>query len=136
MVSSFTHIVYSIVYFVYSVWFIRWIVHTFCLASPDVVVIHDAVRPFVDEETLRQVALAAREYGVSVGNWGHAGVDIESVVICPQNMCGAVQIYRTEFVVAPKTLAYLNSSVGLHIYVLQFSKYVRGNHYLYIDIKY
>ena len=31
--------------------------------------IHDAVRPFVDEETLRQVAEAAREYGVSVESW-------------------------------------------------------------------
>ena len=32
---------------------------------PDVVIIHDAVRPFVDEETMRHVANAANEHGVS-----------------------------------------------------------------------
>ncbi|KAI0232911.1 D-ribitol-5-phosphate cytidylyltransferase [Lamellibrachia satsuma] len=33
--------------------------------SPDVVVIHDAVRPLVDEDTVKQVAVAAWEYGSS-----------------------------------------------------------------------
>ncbi|KAK2186067.1 hypothetical protein NP493_204g06099 [Ridgeia piscesae] len=33
--------------------------------SPEVVIVHDAVRPFVDEDTLREVSLAAWEYGSS-----------------------------------------------------------------------
>lgn len=32
---------------------------------PEVVVIHDAVRPFVEEGFLHQIALAAKEHGVS-----------------------------------------------------------------------
>ncbi|XP_073532568.1 D-ribitol-5-phosphate cytidylyltransferase isoform X3 [Phyllobates terribilis] len=35
------------------------------LQKPEVVIIHDAVRPFVDEETLTQVTTAARQYGCS-----------------------------------------------------------------------
>ncbi|XP_044149947.1 D-ribitol-5-phosphate cytidylyltransferase isoform X4 [Bufo gargarizans] len=35
------------------------------LQKPEVVIIHDAVRPFVDEETLLQVTCAARQYGCS-----------------------------------------------------------------------
>ena len=45
-----------------------------CLVSPDVVVIHDAVRPLVDEDTVKQVAVAAWEYGVSV--WGSVGIRV------------------------------------------------------------
>ena len=33
---------------------------------PKVVIIHDAVRPFVDEDFLYQIAVAAKEHGVSV----------------------------------------------------------------------
>ena len=32
--------------------------------EPDVVVIHDAVRPFVDEQIVKEVASAANEHGV------------------------------------------------------------------------
>lgn len=32
---------------------------------PEVVVVHDAVRPFVDEDFLCQITLAAKEHGVS-----------------------------------------------------------------------
>lgn len=35
------------------------------LPKPEVVIIHDAVRPFVDEETLHQVTGAARQYGAA-----------------------------------------------------------------------
>ncbi|XP_075684893.1 D-ribitol-5-phosphate cytidylyltransferase isoform X2 [Rhinoderma darwinii] len=35
------------------------------LQKPEVVIIHDAVRPFVDEETLLQVTSAARQYGAA-----------------------------------------------------------------------
>ncbi|XP_066441788.1 D-ribitol-5-phosphate cytidylyltransferase isoform X4 [Eleutherodactylus coqui] len=35
------------------------------LKKPEVVIIHDAVRPFVDEETLLQVTSATRQYGCS-----------------------------------------------------------------------
>ncbi|XP_044149945.1 D-ribitol-5-phosphate cytidylyltransferase isoform X2 [Bufo gargarizans] len=35
------------------------------LQKPEVVIIHDAVRPFVDEETLLQVTCAARQYGAA-----------------------------------------------------------------------
>ncbi|XP_072010495.1 D-ribitol-5-phosphate cytidylyltransferase isoform X3 [Engystomops pustulosus] len=35
------------------------------LQTPEVVIIHDAVRPFVNEETLLQVTNAARQYGCS-----------------------------------------------------------------------
>ncbi|XP_069815437.1 D-ribitol-5-phosphate cytidylyltransferase isoform X2 [Dendropsophus ebraccatus] len=35
------------------------------LQTPEVVIIHDAVRPFVDEETLLQVTSAARQYGAA-----------------------------------------------------------------------
>ncbi|XP_073532567.1 D-ribitol-5-phosphate cytidylyltransferase isoform X2 [Phyllobates terribilis] len=35
------------------------------LQKPEVVIIHDAVRPFVDEETLTQVTTAARQYGAA-----------------------------------------------------------------------
>ena len=34
--------------------------------DPDVVVIHDAVRPFVDEKTLKKVVGAAQEHGVCI----------------------------------------------------------------------
>ena len=30
------------------------------------VILHDAVRPFVDEQTLQNVAVAAKKHGVSV----------------------------------------------------------------------
>lgn len=33
---------------------------------PEVLIIHDAVRPFVEEDFLSQIALAAQEHGVSV----------------------------------------------------------------------
>lgn len=32
---------------------------------PEVVIVHDAVRPFVEEDFLSQIALAAKEHGVS-----------------------------------------------------------------------
>lgn len=35
------------------------------LSKPEVVIIHDAVRPFVEEDVLFQVVTAAKEYGVS-----------------------------------------------------------------------
>ncbi|XP_077124184.1 D-ribitol-5-phosphate cytidylyltransferase isoform X3 [Ranitomeya variabilis] len=35
------------------------------LQKPEVVIIHDAVRPFLDEETLTQVTTAARQYGAA-----------------------------------------------------------------------
>ena len=35
--------------------------------KPDVVVIHDGVRPFVPEDILTTVVEAAKEYGVSLG---------------------------------------------------------------------
>ncbi|KAM4026901.1 D-ribitol-5-phosphate cytidylyltransferase [Anomaloglossus baeobatrachus] len=35
------------------------------LQKPEVVIIHDAVRPFLDEETLTQVTSAARQYGAA-----------------------------------------------------------------------
>lgn len=36
------------------------------LLKPEVVIIHDAVRPFVEEDILLKVATAAKEHGVSV----------------------------------------------------------------------
>jgi 2-C-methyl-D-erythritol 4-phosphate cytidylyltransferase len=33
-------------------------------ATPDVVIIHDAVRPFVEEDFLLEIAMAAKENGV------------------------------------------------------------------------
>ncbi|KAM3929246.1 D-ribitol-5-phosphate cytidylyltransferase [Leptodactylus fuscus] len=50
------------------------------LNKPEVVIIHDAVRPFVDEETLRKVTSAARQYGA-------AGVvrPLVSTVIAPSS---------------------------------------------------
>ena len=36
------------------------------LTKPEVVIIHDAVRPFVEEDILLRVVLAAKEHGVSV----------------------------------------------------------------------
>lgn len=36
------------------------------LSKPEVVIIHDAVRPFVEEEVLFKVAAAAKEHGVSI----------------------------------------------------------------------
>ena len=38
---------------------------TVCL-EPDVVIIHDVVRIFAEEETIRDVALAAKIYGVNL----------------------------------------------------------------------
>lgn len=35
------------------------------LQKPEVVIIHDAVRPFVEEDILSKVVMAAKEYGVS-----------------------------------------------------------------------
>lgn len=34
--------------------------------KPQVVIVHDAVRPFVEEDFLRQIAAAAKKHGVSV----------------------------------------------------------------------
>lgn len=34
--------------------------------KPKVVIVHDAVRPFVEEDFLREIAVAAKEHGVSV----------------------------------------------------------------------
>ncbi|XP_072043219.1 D-ribitol-5-phosphate cytidylyltransferase-like [Amphiura filiformis] len=34
-------------------------------SSNQVVIVHDAVRPFVDEDTLKQIAVAAKEHGAS-----------------------------------------------------------------------
>lgn len=34
------------------------------LQKPEVVIIHDAVRPFVEEDILSKVVMAAKEYGV------------------------------------------------------------------------
>lgn len=36
------------------------------LSKPEVVIIHDAVRPFVEEDILLKVATAAKEHGVSI----------------------------------------------------------------------
>lgn len=36
------------------------------LTKPEVVIIHDAVRPFVEEDVLLRVVMAAKEHGVSV----------------------------------------------------------------------
>lgn len=33
--------------------------------SPEIVIIHDAVRPFVDDDVIMEVVEAAREHGVS-----------------------------------------------------------------------
>ncbi|XP_041039917.1 D-ribitol-5-phosphate cytidylyltransferase [Carcharodon carcharias] len=39
--------------------------HTSCLEKPEVVIIHDAVRPFLEEDILFSVATAAKEYGAA-----------------------------------------------------------------------
>ena len=36
------------------------------LSKPEVVIIHDAVRPFVEEDVLLKVVTAAQEHGVSI----------------------------------------------------------------------
>lgn len=36
------------------------------LSKPEVVIIHDAVRPFVEEDVLLKVVTAAKEHGVSI----------------------------------------------------------------------
>lgn len=36
------------------------------LSRPEVVIIHDAVRPFVEEDILLKVVTAAKEHGVSI----------------------------------------------------------------------
>lgn len=36
------------------------------LSKPEVVIIHDAVRPFVEEDVLFKVVIAAKEHGVSI----------------------------------------------------------------------
>lgn len=42
--------------------------NTFCapLQKPEIIVIHDAVRPFVEEDILFKVVMAAKEHGVSI----------------------------------------------------------------------
>lgn len=36
------------------------------LCKPEIVIIHDAVRPFVEEDVLLKVVIAAKEHGVSI----------------------------------------------------------------------
>ena len=57
-------------YVMFSVW----------MREPDVVVIHDGVRPFVPEETLTDVVNAANEFGVSRHN--SSTFCISSLLLC------------------------------------------------------